>query len=321
MNRVWCCTWGLIKREQQQLEHGSEDDECLPAKSKPKEFVITGGSDSELKIVHISPNEENVFPYEYRHELPGLGIHNVALSPDSSCIAAVGLDGNLSLIDIAAGVRLPNVTHSQVSNYWSTAFGGSNDCVYAATGNGIIHKFDAEIGKLQHAFDTMHSENILGLAVSRDLTLVASTDFAGHFTLFDGNTGQIVRRRNYKQPMRRVVIDACRRLAIAACDDKSVKLIDLPSGWLRDNLFGHDAHVMSVDAAPDGQRFVSGASDGSIKVWDLRTTKSSLAFLCGSNANLWDVAFNRLNNKISFVGDGKGLNIYYCQGSREMMLV
>lgn len=318
-NRVWCCAWGLIMPEQN--DNSSEDDELTLAKLRPKEFVITGGIKPQLSIVHISPSEENEFPHEYSHQLPGLGIHNVALSPDSSCIAAVSMDGNLMLLSIKGGVRLPRVSHSQVSNIWSTAFGRTNDCVYAGSGSGHIYKYDTSVGNLQHNYDTHRCENVLGLAISGDQRLVGATDYAGNFTLLDGATGQILRRRNYKKPMRRLVYDPCMRHALAACDDKTIKLIDLPSGRLRESLAGHDAFVMSVAVSPDGLRFVSGASDGSIKVWDVRTTKSSLSFVCTTNSNLWDVAFNKLSNKISFVGDGKGLNIYYCLGNREMMLV
>ncbi|XP_023168886.1 WD repeat-containing protein 61-like [Drosophila hydei] len=319
-NRMWCCAWGLIKR--QQNDQCSEDEDGFThTKLKPKEFVITGGIQPQLKIVHISPSEENVFPHEYSHQLPGMGIHNVALSSDNNCISAVSMDGNLMLLNVKGGVRLPRVNHCHVSNFWSTAFSRNTDCVYAGSGSGHIFKYDTTLGKLQHSYDTDRCENVMGLAISGDQRLVGATDYAGNFTLLDGSTGQVLRRRNYKKPLRRLVYDHSMRHALAACDDKTIKVIDLPSGRLRESLAAHDAFVMSVAVSPDGLRFVSGAYDGSIKVWDVRTTKSSLSFHCGSNSNLWDVAFNKLNNKISFVGDGKGLNIYYCLGNREMMLV
>ncbi|KAL7733599.1 hypothetical protein ACLKA6_005059 [Drosophila palustris] len=312
--RTWCCAWGLIKSEHN--EHTSEDDEASTVqKQKPKEFVITGGAETQLKIVHISPNQEHVFPYEYTLQLPGMGVHNLAVSPDSSSIAAVAVDGNLTLLDVKSGVRLPNVSHRLVSNIWSTAFGGSNDSVYAGSGNGEIFKYDTISGNLQHSYNTERCENILGLAVSGDQRLVGASDYAGNITLIDGATGQLLRRGNCKSPMRKLVFDPGMRFGLAACDDKSIKVIDLPSGKLRQSLKGHDAFVMSVAASPDGQRFVSGSCDGTIKVWDSRTTKNELSFLCGNNTNLWDVAFNRLSNKVSFVGDGKGLNIYYCLGN------
>jgi len=46
----------------------------------------------------------------------------------------------------------------------------------------------------------------------------------------------------------------------------------------------------------------------------VRTTKNELSFVWVSNKNLWDVDYNRLSNKVCFVGDGKGLNIYRCLG-------
>ncbi|EDW17644.1 WD repeat-containing protein 61 [Drosophila mojavensis] len=320
-NRVWCCAWGLLKRQPND-NCSAKNVEGLPqGNGKPKEFIITGGNKPQLKIVHISPTEGNAFPHECSHQLPGMGIHNVALSSDNNCISAVSMDGNLMLVNVMGGIRLPRVTHCHVSNIWSTAFSRNPDCVYAGSGSGHIFKYDTTLGKLQYSYDTDRCENILGLAISGDQRLVGATDYEGNFTLIDGCTGKVLRRRNYTKPLRRLVYDQLMRYALAACDDKTIKLIDLPSGRLRETLPAHDAIVMSVDVSQDGLRFVSGAFDGSIKVWDVRTTKSALCFQCNHNKNLWDVAFNKLSNKISVVGDGKGLGVYYCLGNREMMLV
>lgn len=351
-NRVWCCAWGLITPESGSgdVSQSSSDTSCssrgafnssdydddavshssaeeeeeapLPVDNKPKEFVVTGGVEPQLKIIHISRNKKNVFPHEYCHQLPGLGVHNLAVSPDSNLIGAVSMDGSLMLLDVNKGVRLPNVSHTLVSNYWSVTFAeGNNDSLYAGTGGGQIYKYDTSCGKLQTCYDTQRSENVLGLAVAQHERLVGCCDFAGNFSLIDGCTGQLIRRRNFKQTLRKVAFDPSQRSAYVACDDKTVKLMDLSTGRYCDRLLGHSAFVMSVSVSPDGQRLVSGACDGSIKVWDLRTTKSALGFVCKNNTNLWDVAFNRLSNKIAFVGDGKGLNIYYCLGNREIMLV
>ncbi|XP_034481247.1 vegetative incompatibility protein HET-E-1-like [Drosophila innubila] len=286
--RTWCCAWGLIKPEHN--EHTSEDEEfschTLTVKQKPKEFVVTGGVETHLKVVHISPSEEHVFPYEYTLQLPGMGAHNVAVSPDCSTIAAVAVDGSLSLLDVKAGVRLPNISHRLVSNFWSTAFGGSNDSVYAGSGNGEVFKYDTVLGKLQHSYNTERCENILGLAISLDHRLIGASDYEGNITLIDGATGQLLRRGNFKCPMRKLVFDPSLCHALAACDDKTIKVIDLPSGKLRQSLKGHDAFVMSLAASPDGQRFVSGSCDGTMKIWDSNDKERIVICLCQQQESL-----------------------------------
>lgn len=341
-NRVWCCAWGLIKQE-----HGlsscngdnnskSKDEEpnststpSLPTvmrnkkKQKTKEFVVTGGAESQLKIVH-SPNEEKMFPpFEYTHQLPGsVGVHNVVVSPDSSTIAAVAMNGNLMVLDVNEGLRLPNICHTLVSNYWSATFADDDsEALYAGTGSGQVFKYDTGYGKLQHCYDTQRCENVLGLAVSKNQRLVGCSDYAGNFTLIDGTTGQVICRRNFMKTMRKLVFEPHARLAYVACDDMTVKIVDLTMGRNWECLMGHTAYIMSVSVSSDGRRLVSAACDGSIKIWDLRTTKSSLDFVSKTNTNLWDVAFNRLNNKIAFVGEGKGLNISYCLGNKEILLL
>ncbi|KAH8408237.1 hypothetical protein KR215_000786 [Drosophila sulfurigaster] len=320
--KCWCCAWGLLKPEHN--ESAAEEGEIPPSnrRQNAKEFVITGGVEPQVRIVHLSPTEDHVFPYEYTLPLPGMGVHCVAVSPDSSCIAAIAVDGNLMLIDVNTGVRLPSVSHCLVSNFWSTAFGAeSNEAVFAGSGNGRIFKYDTSNGKLLHSYDTERCENILGLAISGDERLLGATDYAGRFSLIDGVTGQMLRRRNFKHPLRKLVFEPSMKRALVACDDKTVKLIDLPSGMMFHYLKGHDSSVMSVAASPDGRLIVSGACDGTIKLWDTRNSKNTLSFLSGNNTNLWDVAFNRHSNKIGFVGDGKGLNVYYCLGGMGLMLV
>lgn len=357
-DRFWCCAWGSSERELQGFsscssnnnyksedEDENEDDDdgidyedeeqppqantptkpsALKRKREklPNEFVVVGGAKEQLKIVQSPSEMMEEIPMEYTHHLPDtLGVHCVAVSPDSSQIAAVAMNGNLMLLDINEGLRLPNICHTLVSNYWSTAFSdGDSEAVYAGTGSGEIFKYDTNYGKLLQCYDTQRSENILGLAISKDQRLVGSCDYAGNFVLLDGETGQVIRRRNYKKTMRKLVFEPHTGLTFAACDDKTVKIIN-QSGRYCDCLIGHNAYIMSVSVSPDGRRLVSGACDGSIKIWDLRNTNSPMDFDCKTNTNLWDVKFNRHSNKIAAVGEGKGLSIYFVMGNKQILFL
>ncbi|PNS19026.1 DNA excision repair protein ERCC-8 [Sphaceloma murrayae] len=69
-------------------------------------------------------------------------------------------------------------------------------------------------------------------------------------------------------------------LVACATQHPAVRLVDLKSGASTHSLAGHGGAVMSVDWHPKSEHIlVSGASDGSVRVWDIRRSASSLGVL------------------------------------------
>ena len=46
-----------------------------------------------------------------------------------------------------------------------------------------------------------------------------------------------------------------------------VRIYDLASGEESDRLEGHQGVIFTLEVAPDGQRIITGGSDGTIRVW------------------------------------------------------
>ncbi|XP_030385747.1 WD repeat-containing protein 61-like [Scaptodrosophila lebanonensis] len=292
-------------------EDKTAEDSDSSTDDEYQEFVVSGSTEAVLLVSYLLTWQRDTFGRKYMHKLPSLGAHNVALSSDNSTIAAVSMDGILTLLDVANGVTISSVSHALVPNFWSTAFGGSADCVFGGTGYGQVHMYDTKTGKLKHSYDTERRENVLGLAVARNDRFVAASDYAGCLTLFDAETGQIVRQTHVGKPMRRLSFDPEMRRLLAACDDKTVKLFNMPNGCLHDCLMGHNSLVMSVDCSPDGTTFASAAHDGTVNIWDSRYTKLNNTYVPKKDAKLWDVAFAKSNNKIVWVDEDTGINLYY----------
>src|SRR5262249_42878425 len=60
-------------------------------------------------------------------------------------------------------------------------------------------------------------------------------------------------------------------LLASACDDGTVKVLDVANRRELFTLKGHEHSVYSVAFSPDDQRLISGSRDGTVKIWDVAT--------------------------------------------------
>src|SRR5262249_47184390 len=56
-------------------------------------------------------------------------------------------------------------------------------------------------------------------------------------------------------------------------EDRSVRLWEVPSGQQVSTFHGHSQVVWAVAFRPDGREVATGGSDGSIRFWDLQTSR------------------------------------------------
>jgi WD40 repeat protein len=57
------------------------------------------------------------------------------------------------------------------------------------------------------------------------------------------------------------------RLLVSSSKDTTLKVWDVRTGRLREDLPGHQDEVYAVDWSPDGERVGSGGKDKAIKIW------------------------------------------------------
>ena len=68
-----------------------------------------------------------------------------------------------------------------------------------------------------------------------------------------------------------------------------IRLWDPRNGEVQQTLNGHKGPIAGLDYSPDGSRLASASSDGTARVWDLRTGESLSLSVSGA---AWDVAFS-----------------------------
>lgn len=57
------------------------------------------------------------------------------------------------------------------------------------------------------------------------------------------------------------------RLLVSGSKDTTLKVWEVASGKLRENLPGHADEVFAVDWSPDGERVGSGGKDKMVRIW------------------------------------------------------
>jgi WD40 repeat protein len=62
-----------------------------------------------------------------------------------------------------------------------------------------------------------------------------------------------------------------------------IRIWDAATYGERFSLAGHDDWVFSLAFSPDGRRLVSGAGDGTLRIWDLNSRQPSAHFLGQQN--------------------------------------
>jgi len=84
---------------------------------------------------------------------------------------------------------------------------------------------------------------------------------------------------------------------------------DVVHAALMATMSGHTSWVLCVAFSPDNDHFVSGSSDGCVKVWEV-ATKQCLHTFTDHSDQVWSVKYNKEGNQVVSVSDDKSLNIY-----------
>jgi guanine nucleotide-binding protein subunit beta-2-like 1 protein len=107
-------------------------------------------------------------------------------------------------------------------------------------------------------------------------------------------------------------------MVLSASRDKSVIVWNLTReeekyGTMQKRLTGHSHYVQDVAISSDGQFALSGSWDGTLRLWDLSTGKTTRRFV-GHNKDVLSVAFSADNRQIVSGSRDKNINLWNTLG-------
>eukprot|EP01100_Stratorugosa_tubuloviscum_P013937 TRINITY_DN7189_c0_g1_i1.p1 TRINITY_DN7189_c0_g1~~TRINITY_DN7189_c0_g1_i1.p1 ORF type:complete len:522 (+),score=216.02 TRINITY_DN7189_c0_g1_i1:38-1567(+) len=160
--------------------------------------------------------------------------------------------------------------------------------------DGFIEVWNFVTGKLKSELTyqnedkfMMHEESVLCLTFSHDSQLLASGAQDGKIKVWQLQSGRCLKRFDGAHAQGVTCINFSRdSTQILSCSfDSTIRVHGLKSGKTIKIFRGHTSYVNTCIYINDDQRIVSGSSDGTIKIWDNRTTDCLFTFRPRSDGN------------------------------------
>jgi eukaryotic-like serine/threonine-protein kinase len=193
----------------------------------------------------------------------------VALSPDGRLLAVGAPDGRSVEVHALDGGRPPVRWAAHLGTIRSLCFSPGGQFVATSSMDHSARIWEAATGK-EHLSLVGHTAPVSAVAFSPDGALVATVSNDQSARLWDARTGQVLLtlhpRLGYLSAL--AFSPDGTRLAVA---NRNVAVYELAGVQERRRLAGHASYVWGLAFDPLRPRLASGATDRSVRFWDLKT--------------------------------------------------
>jgi WD40 repeat protein len=257
--------------------------------------VISGAGDKTVKVWELGSGQL-VRSLEGHTDW----VRSVTVTPDGRQIVSGASDGTIKVWELDTG-RLVRSLEGHAGSVRSVVVTPDGRQIVSGAEDQGVKVWELASGRLVRSL-AGHMARVRSVAVTPDGQQIVSGASDGTIKVWELGSGQIVRSlAGHAEGVNSVAITPDGRQVVLGAEDRAVKVWDLASGRLAWSLEGHTGSVRSVAVTPDrgappegreggGYQVVSGASDGTVKVWELATGRCETLF--GNDAPLRSLALS-----------------------------
>jgi WD40 repeat protein len=240
---------------------GHSDSVNAVAYSPDGQLLVSGSSDRTIKLWRRDGTfiRTLAIPYDFNHQL--FDVLSVAISPDSTLIAA-GVQQTIGGGQFTSAVHIWRISDGQlVQTFTGYAIGG-------VTNTGVT-----------------------SVAFSPDGQYLASGSKDRSVKVWRMSNGTLVSSRSdHAQQVNAVAFSPNGQWLASGSNDDTAKLYRTSDWGLVQTFTGHTNDVLSVAFSPDSKRLATGSWDGTVRLWNFANASLPLSLMHGSN--VFCVAFS-----------------------------
>jgi WD40 repeat protein len=261
--------------------------------SHDRQRLATVGTDQSVRIWDVATGKELLKIHEPFRRL----LHDLAFSPDGKRLAWKTAEGWLAVYDAASGKQLYHHREDLGGTIpWvRPAFSPDGSRLASPGFDGHVRLYETSSGKLLATLRG-HRSFVFAVAFSPDGRRLASAGFDKTARVWDTDEArEILTLRGHNHFVVDVVFSADGRRLATSSSDTTIKIWDAPPGPASDGkdapprdsvgpvhdpmpeyvtLAGHTGAVECIAFSPDGSRLASAGWDGTVRVYDLATTRA-----------------------------------------------
>jgi WD40 repeat protein len=271
-----------------------------------KNLAIAGSSG--MKIWDIVNRQELAWFRGYRNE-----IYSIAFSPDGKYLATNGYD-SLRLWDLIHQRELRSIPENRPTFAFSP-----DGASLAVAGSKGIKLLDVATGREGISLSD-NPQGARSVVFSPDGKWLFSGGGRPRIGLWNASTGQLVKEFNEDNHITSdfAAFSPDSKILATTSTNRSVILLDVPTGLELATLKGHSERVYSLSFSPDGQRLATASEDHTVKLWDVATIRNISPRLGNHKGRISSIAFSLDGKKLATAGEDQVVKLWDVKTGREL---
>ncbi len=230
--------------------------------------VVTASLDETARLWNASSGQEILRLRGHRG-----AIWSTAYAPDGRTLVTGGADGTIRLWDARTGAPL-RAMEGHRGKVISVGYDAGGGRIVSAGEDGSAQVWSASTGQRLLSVRGPGAHRMYAAAISPDGAALITAAADATVRVWDLSTGRQLSSRHDPEVLDSLVFDPAGDLVASTTFRKSVKVWRADDGATALELLGHVGDVAAAEWRPDGSFVISGATDGTARLWDVATRET-----------------------------------------------